>query len=302
MLRTTLCLFLLLVLPACDDYRREANVAAAAQDASGDLAKLSPLFTVRDLEMPESFQYDATSKKYFISNIVTAPPKSERNGYISRLNEQGEMDIQQFIVDLDSPSGIAFWQNNLYVCDGDTIKGFVPATAQKIFSYSLSSLGAKGLNDLVAAPDCLYISATFDNLIFRLVPNVSDAGKSQAQVFCRDTLLALPNGVALDPLSGLLTVVCWQSGEVLTISADGKASRKWERQFTNPDGIAFDKKGNLYLSSFGTGTIYRITPQGEATVVSDKLAAPADISLGADEKSLLVPCYKGNYALALPVK
>lgn len=299
-----LMLFLCLLLVACANQHKVAELTEVAnpqpESVAVDLARPGAAFVVSDLEVPESFQYDANSKKYFISNLVGVM-KNEDKAYISRLNEQGEMDIRQFIIDLRTPAGIAFWQNYLFVCDGATLKAFVPTTAQKVFTCSLAPFGAKFLNDVVAAADCLYVSDTFANTIFRVVPDLHAPADSDIKIFCRDPSLNEPNGIAIDPLSKSLTVVSWQSGTVFTVDAAGNLTRRWSKSFVNPDGIAFDQAGNLYLSSFAEGNIYRITPQGEATVVVDKLASPADISITPDGKLLLIPCFKGNMAVATKI-
>ena len=67
-------------------------------------------FEVTGLEVPESFQYDLVTGKYFISNIVGKPAEKDGNGYITRLDENGKVEEKAFIDKLDAPKGMAIFQ------------------------------------------------------------------------------------------------------------------------------------------------------------------------------------------------
>ncbi|WCJ59822.1 SMP-30/gluconolactonase/LRE family protein [Fontisphaera persica] len=75
------------------------------------------------------------------------------------------------------------------------------------------------------------------------------------------------------------------------------------RRFNSPNDAVFDSKGNLYFTDPPYGLpaqmadprkeipfqgIYRVSPQGEVTLLSDKLSRPNGIALSPDEKTLYV--------------
>lgn len=84
------------------------------------------------------------------------------------------------------------------------------------------------------------------------------------------------------------------------------------RRFNSPNDAVFDSKGNLYFTDPPYGLpaqmadprkeipfqgIYRVSPQGEVTLLSDKLSRPNGIALSPDEKTL----YVANSDRNLPV-
>ncbi|MGI8550407.1 MAG: protein kinase domain-containing protein [Dehalococcoidia bacterium] len=62
--------------------------------------------------------------------------------------------------------------------------------------------------------------------------------------------------------SGLVTTV---AGPGVAGSADG---RRTSSQFANPEGMAMDKAGNLYVADTGNNRIRKITPDGDVTTIA----------------------------------
>lgn len=98
------------------------------------------------------------------------------------------------------------------------------------------------------------------------------------------------NGLALSPDGDMLYVACtWLPGvERIPIREDGSAG---ERSVfatlpqTCPDGLAFDVKGNLYVSCYAPNRIYQVTPQQEVDLLIDDweghtLSNPTNIAFG----------------------
>ncbi len=54
--------------------------------------------------------------------------------------------------------------------------------------------------------------------------------------------------------------------------------RPFVRDLINPTGLAFDREGFLYTSSRNDGTIYRITPSGDATLFAEGLGIATGIA------------------------
>lgn len=252
-------------------------------------------FTVKGLDVPESFQYDPVTEKYFISNIVGSPGDRDGNGYITRLTRDGEIAEKKFITGLDAPKGMAVFRNVLYIADIDDLKGFDAVTGKAIRTIELTAHGAKFLNDVVAGEDCLYVSDTRGQVIYRIKPD-----QGEVEVLCHFQDTDKPNGLAIHPKTGKLTVVCWSPGKILEIT-DGKATAKIRREFKNLDGAAYDGKGNLYFSDYTGGTVYRLSANGKVTVIAEHIASPADISV-TPELLLLIPCLETGEGMAIDLK
>ncbi|MFJ8748394.1 SMP-30/gluconolactonase/LRE family protein [Streptomyces sp. NPDC102441] len=103
------------------------------------------------------------------------------------------------------------------------------------------------------------------------------------------------------PHDGRLYLTDYAHGEVVSLAPDGSDRRTFfsgtvDGAQMNPDDIAFDEEGNLYVSdsrslSVGDahGRVVRIDRDGEkATVVADGLAATNGISFDADYRGLWV--------------
>lgn len=95
------------------------------------------------------------------------------------------------------------------------------------------------------------------------------------------------NGVALAPDQGAVFLVCsWLPGvERIDIRSDGTAGRRsvYAKTPGIPDGLAFDRKGNLYVSCYTPSRIYRVSPKGKVAIhVEDPeahaLASPTNLA------------------------
>lgn len=82
------------------------------------------------------------------------------------------------------------------------------------------------------------------------------------------------NGLALAPTGEALYVACsWLPGiERIEIRDDGSPGRRsvYARMpKTVPDGLAVDRRGNLYVSCYAPSRIYKVTPQRKLSILLD---------------------------------
>lgn len=103
---------------------------------------------------------------------------------------------------------------------------------------------------------------------------------------------AFSNGITLNAEESAIYVVCTglPGVERIDIRPDGSAGRR--RLFvklprTVPDGLAFDAKGILYVSCYTPSCIYKVTPNGKATMLVEDwtahaLASPTNIAFGGE--------------------
>ena len=92
------------------------------------------------------------------------------------------------------------------------------------------------------------------------------------------------DGLAFGP-DGLLYVAEEKAGQVTQIGANGLKTAVLTN-LTNPEGIAFDTAGNLYVvEDTGNGRLLQRTPGGTVTTLASTLRAPEGVAIGADGRA-----------------
>jgi sugar lactone lactonase YvrE len=114
------------------------------------------------------------------------------------------------------------------------------------------------------------------------------------------------NGIALAPKGDAVYVVCtWLPGvERVEIKPDGSAGKR--SVFVKlppkvlPDGLAFDARGNLYITCYTPARIYKVTPRKKVSVFFDDweahmLANPTNIAFGGKKFDQLFAANLGRW-------
>ena len=260
-------------------------------------------FTLSNFDTPESFIVDAEDGSYYVSNVNGDPYAKDGNGYISKIQSKGNIIIQKFIGGkkgealLHAPKGLVIVGKKLYVTDIDAVKGFDKETGKPAESYDLSKFKAKFLNDITADDkDFLYVSDTLTNQIFK----INTRKKNEFTIFKEGKELGGPNGLFFNPKTKNLMVVTFMSGKILEIDHAGKV-HVLKHGLLKLDGLDHDSRGNLYVSSFEKGEIYKIPHMGRgpAETFLAGLTTPADISCDRKKNELLIPSFNGNKVMTV---
>ncbi len=266
-------------------------------------ARFSYAFTLYNFETPESIQVDPDTGAYYVSNISGDPFIKDGNGYISKITATGNTVIQKFIGGkpenplLNAPKGLWITSKEIYVTDIDAVKVFDKETGKLIETINFSSWNAKFLNDpAMDSSGLLYVSDMLTNRIFK----IDTKKNNEISVFKEGAILGSPNGLMINPKSRHLMVVTWESGQILEIEPNGKV-HVLKRGLKGLDGIDYDLDGNLYVSSFQNGEIYRIPFYGRGTLTTfmSGLTTPADISCDRKKYELLIPSFKDNSVMTV---
>lgn len=275
---------------------------------------------ITGLQAPQSFLADPSGEQYFISNANGDPDVKDNNGFITRLDQDGKIAQLHFIrggdagLVLHAPRGMAIVDRTLYVVDLDTLRGFDKSTGRLVVTvpFEPAFRGKNGapvsLVDVVADGNgILYVSDTNADTIYRV-----DTTKQHAvSVFVKDASLAGPRGLALHPKTGRLIVVSFNKGKILEVSGDGTITELvsnsfFSSRFHNLDGVDFDTFGNMYVSDYTAGKVWRMRPDNRFNVIAEYLPSPADISVDRKKHLILVPYEHGNAAeingLESPIK
>lgn len=264
-------------------------------------------FEVKGLKTPESFIADPSTGNYFISNINSGGPNGkDDDGFITKLDKDGKIIALTFIdgknkeITLNAPKGLDIIGNVLYVTDIDFVRGFDKETGKLLHDIDFKPFNASSLNDLTHdSVGNLYVSGWFGNVIFK----IDTKNNHKVSVIAKGNSLGAPNGLNIHPKTNKLITVTWESGKVQEIDSSGSIKILIEdKRFKNLDGIDFDNNGNMFVSSFTGGEVYKITPDLKIEIFLKGLTSPADINIDRKNNLLLIPSFEGNSARTAEIK
>lgn len=275
-------------------------VVIAASSASAQI-------TVTDLQSPYSFISSQSGAEYFISNVNGEPDAGDDNGFITKLDANGKLINLKFIqgghgdVTLHAPKGMALVEHILYVADLDTVRGFESTTGKSTVAIPISGGSINGtsrvsLTDVTFdGKGLLYCSDQKANRIYRL-----DLATRKATVLLTDPALAGPAGLAVHPKTGHLIAVSWEKGKIFEISPEGALTELvsngfFSGRFKNLRGVDFDRWGNMYVSDFTAGKVWRMTWDKRFQVIAEYLPTPGDLGIDRTNNLILVP-YESAHA------
>jgi gluconolactonase len=112
------------------------------------------------------------------------------------------------------------------------------------------------------------------------------------------------NGITIGPDNTIYVVCTWLPGvERVEFRPDGSAGRRsvyCRLPKALPDGLAFDARGNLYVSCYTPARIYKVTPAGKVSVLIDDweahtLSNPTNIAFGGKNFDQLLAANLGRW-------
>lgn len=262
---------------------------------------------ITGLASPNSFVGDPAGKDYFISNVNGDPEARDNNGFITKVDAEGKVLNLKFIqggildVMLHAPKGMALTGQILYVADLDQLKGFDKTTGKPLVALSFprtAGAGPVSLTDVATdAGTVLYASDQRANTIYR----IDAAADHRISLFIHDDRLSGPAGLAVHPKTGHVIAVSWEKGKILEITPEGQLTELvsngfFTGRFQNLSGVDFDRWGNMYVSDFTKGKIWRMTRDNRFQVIAEYLPSPADISIDRANNLILVPYHYAHAA------
>lgn len=261
-------------------------VSLAAPAAAADLARA---WETAGFAQPESTLWDPAAKVIYVSNVNGSPPDKDGNGYLSKLNADGKVVTEKWVIGLDAPKGMAVAKGRLYVSDIDRLVVIDTASSRIVKTYPAP--GAKFLND-VAIDDKgnVYVSDMVDNTIWRLAGGKFDK-------WLVDPQLENPNGLRAE--ANRLVVAAWgpmtgdgfataRPGPLKAVGFDGMI-RDLTAGFGHLDGLEPDGKGGYLVSDWMSGGVFAVSRQGKVAKLLQLGQGSADIGLIPEHKLLLVP-------------
>ncbi len=254
--------------------------------------------TISGFSSPESVV--VSGDDVFVSNvgIKLEPLEKDGDGFISKLDRQGNIKALKWVDKLNAPKGMVSVNGVLYVADIDRVLGFRQRDGKLVFELDLAASGAKFLNAFARYDNRrLLLSSTDLGKVF--VIDLPSCGYGEIKF---DTPPTGPNGIK--KLGSRLIVVEWGSdnqanGKVKTYLLDGFAAKLEKTWEPSPAGY-FDGVVSLGANRWLISNWVKFEPvgilqvldthTGLVSVANEKipLAGPADIFLD-DQGKLWVP-------------
>jgi hypothetical protein len=233
--------------------------------------------------------------------------KEDGDGEVVEISKQG---VKVFTKGFDEPKGIVFLEGHLYLSDVTRIwkvdeLGNASILVKKedfpkeVLYLNDVAVDAKGEGIFVVDMGATKYMRDENNLLWpldseqaKLVPqlgriyHVDLEGKVS---LAQDTsaLMLNPNGVGIDNNDNMM-VGAFFLGHFL-VTRDGELT-PLKGQFRGADAVEQDSKGNYYVSSWASGTVWKIDGiTEESRVLIDGLKSAADFYLEEDKGRLLLP-------------
>jgi sugar lactone lactonase YvrE len=187
---------------------------------------------------------------------------------------------------------MALVEHVLYVADLDTLRGFDTTTGKPVLTLTIRSPATSqaSLTDVTFdGKGYLYCSDQKANTIYRI-----DLATQAISVLVTDRSLAGPAGLAIHPKSGQIIAVSWEKGKISEVSPEGVVTELFSNgffsnRFQNLRGVDFDRWGNMYVSDFTTGKVWRMSWDKRFQVIAEFLPSPGDLSIDRANNLILVP-------------
>ncbi|WP_406683602.1 hypothetical protein N1F78_13045 [Seonamhaeicola sp. MEBiC1930] len=239
----------------------------------------------------ESVLFDKHSQTIYVANINNGPWEKDNNGFISKLNINGEITELKWIEGLSAPKGMGMFNGKLYVNDIDNLVE-IDIADQKISNKYFVEDNPQ-LNDLTISPKgVVYFSGSNSNKVHKL-----ENGSITIEA---DN----PSGKRLN---GLL----WQKeglyyadfGESVfgLVNNEDHTFKKYSEGLNNADGIVRIENGDFIVSGWKGELHYINSNDWTKTLLldtKDQSISAADIDYIPETQTLLVPTFFHNRVMA----
>lgn len=269
----------------------------------------NPVIYVTDVGFatPESVEYYAAEDVYLVANINGNPFDKDDNGFISKVSPDGKVLDLKWIdgaskkVELHAPKGMEILGNRLLVADIDRVRVFELPSGKQLKDIVIP--GSTFLNGVSKADDdSIYVTDSglapgFTGSGTDAIYQVNLSGKVTPIV--KGTQLGKPNGVAAHR-DGIITGT-FGSGKLIFMNKKGQPNASMTLPGGRLDGLLSLEDGSIITSSWETNSLYRVGPTMTVTTVAEGLDSPADLGLDTKRNRVLVPLFKLNGIVIMPL-
>jgi len=278
------CRILPLLVAALASYPAFAGGAPAAPEL---------LWTADGFATPESVVLDRQREVFYVSNMGSwGEGATPDDGFISRVDADGNVLDLEWITGLQNPKGLALANGRLYAGDDDALVEIDLDSAKIVARHAPADGGPGQFNDATAdAGGNVYVFSRRLDTVYRL-----SGGRFEPWAKIDTAVTGKPNGLRVD--GGRLLMGSWQvpgpDGEQLGhLSTVDLRDRSVGRIGTQPighiDGIEPDGRGGWTVTDWTRGELLHVSAAGEPVRLLALSKGSADHLYLVDRQLLLVP-------------
>ena len=262
--------------------------------------------TIEGFSSPESTIVNKSD--LYVSNVgkELKPTLKDGDGFISKLDINGNIKELHFIDGLNAPKGMGIVGNTLFVADIDTLRGFDLSTKKEVFNVVFE--GVNFLNDItVKDSNTLFIGASDTSAIYEV--NISNKSYKKLMDFTVANGLFYEDGILYTAQLGSTTQNMFD-GKGKLYKIDLKDNNKLTQLGTFEgvlDGV--HKVGNkVYVSDWGnakkTGIIrvYDLETKKESVLETELFMGAADFWIDEKSKKIFMPQMIGGKVTIFDLK
>jgi len=246
----------------------------------------SILFTVTGLSEPEAVRYDETQNVYFISNFNGGGGDLDSNGFITKVDAEGNIVDLKFMTGTEespfhAPRGMFIENGSLWVADALGVHVFDTKTGSHQKFIDFSSFEPGFLNDISGdGSGIIYVTDTGKPIVYKIENDISS-------VFL-DSLAIYPNGVTYQAETELFVLAPWRRDTTFySFNSAGEVNPHYTFQGGNFDGIEF-VDGKLLVASQIDESI-RVHDGTSNKILIKTTGRPADIGIDRKNRVVAVP-------------
>lgn len=287
-MKRTIFFLILSALLSCNPAANRKKAATNNEKANYRLELIWESDTL--LRTPESVLIDRKRDVLYVSNVNLNPWEKDGNGFISKMDRQGNIIELKWTEGLHAPKGMGISGNSLFTADIDALVEIEIETGEIVNRFELP--GQPQLNDITVSDDgTVYVSGSGSNIIYRL-----EGGG----------LKGIYTGDEGDRLNGLY----WEDGRMLFITSGSSLFRELKfatgevntiaENMGRGDAIAPVGDGG-YITTSWSGKVFYISENGDVTTLLDTEADgenAADADFCIDGQILYLPTFFKNQVKA----
>ncbi len=242
----------------------------------------------KEFLIPETVTYDPKRKVFYVSNYdIYNFSFTGGLQHISKVSPEGEVIEARWVEGLSNPSGMAMWEDRLFVVERAGVVEIDPSGGGIVNRYPVP--GARFLNDIaVDGKGRFYVSDSRGGVVFRLEGDVVEQWLQGGPV-------DQPNGLHVH--GGKLIVADNGDGTIRAFDLETKGMRVIALIPGGVlDGIEEDDSGNLLVSHYD-GRLFRISVDGTVEKLLDTSGPGmrcANFAHVPESKLLAVPTFEDN--------
>lgn len=278
-----LALIIAAALFGCSATKKQQKTSETATSITPSLELVWETDTL--MTTAECIIYDKNRDLIYVSNINEGPWEKDGNGFLSKLDTDGNIVDLKWVEGLDAPKGLAIFKGSLFVNDIDQL---IEIDIEKGKIKSRTKIGGDpNLNGLtVDDSGVLYASGSKNFKIYRIE-------KGLVEIFVEGDL-GRPNGVYSE--KDRLLMLTNQTNKLMAIDKVNKEITILADSLGHADGIVQIGDGSYIVSNW-KGQLFHLSSGMDKTVIldttTDEINA-ADIEFIQEKNLVLVPTFFDN--------